>query len=363
MPVFSPFRGFLYDRELVPHLEDVIAPPYDVIDDDERASLLARHPWNAAHLDVGEADELGDRYGAAGRRFEAWSARGILRRDPHPSFYLYRIGFRDADGHPRQMSGVLGAVTLEEPGRAILPHERTLSKPLGDRLDLMRACTVNVSPIWLLSPVAGLTALLEPDGPPRAACSAPDGSHHRIYDITAGGRLTAIEEAVAYRDEVGERVPGAAAVMALVVELSPDQLQVQPIHRLVRRRVDAALPGTSVDGDLALAARLKGAPVIGVGPGRGLLADPPPPGDSAASHLHETVLPLLGVAPSELEYEPDAARVVGAVASGGTGFFLPPVTIDEIAALTGSGGRFPEKTTFFAPKPRTGLVFRSLTES
>ena len=41
---------------------------------------------------------------------------------------------------------------------------------------------------------------------------------------------------------------------------------------------------------------------------------------------------------------------------------LPPVTVTQIRAAADARVRMPQKTTFFAPKPRTGLVFRTLDE-
>lgn len=381
MPAFTPFRGFLYDRELVPHLEEVTAPPYDVIDEQERQELLGLHPWNAAHLHAGEPDEVGDRYSAACRRFQAWTARGILRRDPEPRLYLYRQGYRDGDGKPRQTSGVIGAIRLEQPGDGVLPHERTLPKPLGDRLHLLRACRVNLSPIYLLSPTPGLSDLLEPDGPPRAALTDPQGVHHRLYDITASGRVGAICEAVAsssvviadghhryqtalaFLDEVDGQVPGAGFMMAFVVELSADQLQVHPIHRLLRAPIPRLPQGTPVEGDLPAVAQREGSIVVASEPGRGVLLEPPPPGTSAVVHFHESVAPSLSIDLASLEYEAKASRIDQALREGATAFYLPPVGVSEIAAAARARECFPEKTTFFTPKARTGLVFRSLVES
>ena len=381
VPHIAPFRGFLYDRELVPRLEDVVAPPYDVIDPAERTALLGRHPWNAAHIEVGDADEVGDCYTAACRRFQAWTARGILRRDPEPRLYLYRQGYHDSDGRPRQTSGVIAAVGLEEPGHGILPHEETMPKPLGDRLDLLRACRVNVSPIYVLSTATGFSELLEPEGPPRAAVTDSDGVHHRLYDIMLGGRIAALCEAVgsaplviadghhryqtalAYQREEGGEMPGADSIMAFVVELSTEQLTVRAIHRLLPRVVD--LPnGDIVKGHLDAAATERGTVVVATAPRQGIAIDPPPPGTSASAHLHDSVLTALGVDPAELSYEADPARVVTALETGATtAFYLPPVSVEAIAEVARMGGRFPQKTTYFAPKPLTGLVYRSLVES
>ena len=175
MADIQPFRALRYDLGRVGALSDVIAPPYDVIDDAARATLEARSPYNAVRVELpADTGGAGDRYADAGCLFDEWQARGVLVTDDEPGVYVYRMGYHDAAGRPRQTSGVIGALELL-PGEGadgdVLPHERTMPKPKDDRLNVLRACRANLSPIWVLSLAKGLSGLCELPGPPDARCT------------------------------------------------------------------------------------------------------------------------------------------------------------------------------------------------
>ncbi len=98
---------------------------------------------------------------------------GSCERDGTPGFYGYRMRFADPAGGPRQTLGVIGALELEPPGTGILPHEETTPKAKTDRLELLRATSANLSPIWGLAPVSGLSSLLHAARSTRRACHGP----------------------------------------------------------------------------------------------------------------------------------------------------------------------------------------------
>ena len=269
MPRFEPFSGLRYDPAAVP-LDAAIAPPYDVVSPEDHAQLEAKSPYNSIRVEL-PRDEVGlDRYQAASRLLTEWQGAGVLVTDDEPSFYVYRMGFHDDDGRPRQTTGVIGALGLTVPGAPgsdVLPHERTTPKAKSDRLDLLRATAANLSPIWGLSLGEGLSALSELPGPPDGRATDEDGVHHRIWRVTQPGLVEAIADAVAgspvviadghhrfetaltYQEEQRASNGDAAGpydlVMAYVVELTEEQLSVRPIHRLL-----AGLPD---DVDLAAA--------------------------------------------------------------------------------------------------------------
>ena len=128
MPRFEPFPGVLYDTERL-DLDDVTAPPYDVIDDAERAMLGARSRWNVVHIDLPAEAEDRDRYENARYLLHQWLDDGVLRTDDGPAFYVYRMGYHDEAGHALQTAGVIGALELSEPGtKGVFPHEQTTPK-------------------------------------------------------------------------------------------------------------------------------------------------------------------------------------------------------------------------------------------
>ena len=170
----------------------VVAPPYDVIGPEERARLAGRHSANAVRVELPEPDHRGglDRYEHAARQLERWQEEGILRRDPRPSLYAYRMTTSDG----QTTNGVIGALGIDDRSAAdILPHEQTLPKPKSDRLDLLRATRSNLSPIWGLSLGTGLTATFEQAG----------GRLHVARPDERGGR--GVPEAVELACQVGRR--------------------------------------------------------------------------------------------------------------------------------------------------------------
>jgi uncharacterized protein (DUF1015 family) len=395
MPRFEPFPALRYDLGRV-DLGNVIAPPYDVIAPEDAARLAGRSPYNAVGLELAQDEPGRDRYEAARARLDAWTASGVLVEDPRPGFYVYRMGFADDDGRPRQTTGVIGALALDVDGRGeVLPHERTMSRPKDDRLRLLRACSTNLSPIWALSLAPGLSTAAEPAGPPIARCTDDEGVHHRLWRVDAPAVLEAIsatvasapvviadghhryETAMAYRQERraanGDRPGSYDLVMAYVVELAGDQLGVKPIHRLVAGLPDgfplldalsshfAIEPIAPPFDDMAARVVAEDALAVVTG-GRAWLLRPHEGGARTDTELLEAA--LAGMPPHILGHHHAAHEVVARVEKGDAqaGFVLRPVSVAQIAAAAAARRRLPAKTTFFHPKLRTGLVFRRLEE-
>jgi uncharacterized protein (DUF1015 family) len=402
VPDFLPFPGIRY-REA--DISAVSAPPYDVIEPDERAALVARDPHNAVRL------ILPDSYEGAAATLARWRADGTLATDESPTFSVYRMDFTGDDGRPQRTTGVIGALGVDNERGDVMPHERTLPKAKSDRLDLLRATRANLDPIWGLSLAAGLSDLLDAavtdQGAPLATATDDDGYHHSLWRVTDPNRIAAVADAVrseqlvladghhrfetagnyrAERRTAGVDDPGADAIMTLVVELAPEQLCVRAIHRLLSGVARVDLRAALADG---FAVRDMGPNVpegvaaleaaMGTGGGLGLVdragvallvprAELETRMGDLPAELHDVdsarfdagVLPHVpGVS---LAYRNDAATVAAQVEKGDAdaAVLLRPVTVDTIRAAAAADLRMPEKTTFFAPKPRTGMVFRSL---
>ncbi|MGH9108057.1 MAG: DUF1015 family protein [Acidimicrobiales bacterium] len=398
MALLRPFRGLRYTPVAGP-VEGLIAPPYDVVGPAERAHLAARNAHNAVHLELPEPDPAAglDRYEAAAALLAAWRSQEVLRQDPVPALYPYRT----TTPAGRRSTGVIGALTI---GDDVLPHEQTLPKARSDRLDLLRATDANLSPIWALSLEPGLTAAFEPQGPPTTDAVDDDGVRHQLWvldDPTAAEAVTRAvggsplviadghhryETARAFRDErhdAGQGRPGDGAVMALVVELAPEQLHVGAIYRLV----GGVAPGTDVPAALSrwlavepagpvteeLVGRLSASgalaavtaegvwelgrepAVAGVTVGDGATGDP----DLDVELLDRAIKDLPG---AHVSYCARWEELLATVRSGEAqvGLLVPPVTVAQIAEWASAGRRMPPKTTYFVPKPRTGMVIRSL---
>jgi uncharacterized protein (DUF1015 family) len=136
LPDFSAFAGLRYDCDAAgADLEALVAPPYDVIDEDQRAALESQATYNAVRLLLPRDERHdGDRYTRAADALAAWERAGVLVADVTPRLYSYRMQFRDLQGNPRHTRGVIGALALPEPGdTSVLPHERTEPKAKSDR--------------------------------------------------------------------------------------------------------------------------------------------------------------------------------------------------------------------------------------
>jgi len=403
VPEFLPFPGIRYP---VADITAVSAPPYDVIEPEARAALAARDPHNSVRL------ILPDTYEGAASALAQWRADGVLVTDDTATFSLYRMDFTGDDGRPQRTTGVIGALGLgHEPGD-VMPHERTLPKAKSDRLELLRATRANLDPIWGLSLATGLSTLLaqahaDLPGTPFATAIDEDGFRHSLWRITDPAAIDAISAAVAgarlvladghhrfetantYRTERRDaRVddPGADAILTLVVELAPGQLCVRAIHRLLSGvggtdlraalagpfRVDAAGPNVP-EGVAALEVAMRESGGLGLIDREGLaLLLPQPQLEAGMEALPDELRDVdsarfdVGVLPAvpgvSLAYRNDANAVAAQVEKGDAdaAVLLRPVTVDTIRAAAAADLRMPEKTTFFAPKPRTGMVFRSL---
>ena len=73
--------------------------------------------------------------------------------------------------------------------------------------------------------------------------------------------------------------------------------------------------------------------------------------------LHEEVL---GDVPPGMRFVPDAVAAESSVRTGAAGaaYVLPPTRVERIRAVIAEGGTLPVKSTYFWPKPRTGMVIR-----
>lgn len=404
VPRFQPFLGVRYNGDLAP-APDVIAPPYDVVDDAERARLAARSPYNAIHVElpVEDATRGLDRYGSAAALFGEWQQVGALGYDEEPSLYLYRMRYTDETGVDRSTTGVIGALAMDVTGEgSVLPHERTMPKPKGDRLDLLRATGFNTSPIWGLSLAAGLTEACIAAAGERVPTVATDddGVIHELIPVDDPDAIAAITRLVAstpvviadghhryetatfYRAERREHGAGDGGhdlVMALVVELTPDELFVQPIHRLISGLPNgfdflAALepfftvtPGPSDPAELTRAMAEGGGLGLCTAEGSWVLVPRPVVLERAEADLDSSRLDVaLAEFPShELVYQHGARIARGAVDHGSAqaAVLLRPATVPQIADTAHSGRRMPPKTTFFYPKPRTGFVYRKVDEA
>ena len=395
VPRFEPFAALRYSPDL--SLDDVAAPPYDVLSDADVDALLARHPRNIVAIDVPREADGPSRYDDAAARLQAWVAEGTLVRDPSPSYTLYRMRFADEAGNVRETVGVLGALEVVDEGAGgVLPHERTTPKAKSDRLDLTRATNTNLSPVWGLSLTAGLTDLLREPAEPVGSCRDEQGVVHTLERVTDPERVDAIRAAVSanpvliadghhryafsrtFRDEQRAANGGDAGTAELtftyVAELVEDQLSIDAIHRLYHgvtadellavlgECFDTEEAGTVAPG-FATEVVARGALCLVRPDGSGVWLTPKAAAFDGVRALDGAYLEhALRDRDIDVTYQHGVQHVVDTVAAGraAVGVLIRPTSIVEIRRTADERLLMPPKSTFFTPKLRTGPVLRPL---
>lgn len=407
----QPFRGLRYDPAIVGDVGRILAPPYDVITEEERKRLHQAHEQNVIRLILGAShptDTPADNvYTRAQAAFRDWRTRGILRRDEQPGLYLYEQRFA-VDGRPLRRLGCIALLTLDDAG-GVFRHEQTFQGPKTDRERLLQAVRANLSPVFCLYADGH-------DGPLHqrllrlAECTAPvievdaQGEHDRLWHITDPAAIAAVQAAMRAKPVViadgHHRYEVALAnrrlspsVMAYFGWMEDPAIVVLPIHRLVqldrpwplqaieerlRRcaqlmavgeaetlfqaleagRQEVGLFGLSAQGQHRLL-RLQSANVAEALRNQGAPA--------AWSHLdvallHHLLLPQLANGQSadawRITYTQDAREAVqwARGREDRLAFLLNPVPVGRIQEVALQGHRLPQKSTYFYPKLLSGLV-------
>ena len=179
MALIKPFRGVRYNLALISELSQVVTQPYDRISPTMHAQYLEQHPYNFVRLILGNpapfSSSSPNPYANVADLHRHWLQAGVLVRDSQPSFYLYHQVFRSPEGSMLRRRAFFAALQLTsfEEG-IVLPHERTLTAPKEDRLQLFRATQVSFEPVFLLYP-------------------DPANRIHALLDAAVGGRTPDVE--------------------------------------------------------------------------------------------------------------------------------------------------------------------------
>ena len=271
MAFIVPFNGLRFNPAKINSLEDVVTPPYDVINEKNQADFAARNPYNMIKLDIskspGPVDDSDDRYLQAKNYFESWQQEGVLMRDAEPAIYLYHVEYSLPSGRRFTRKGLVTLVQLSDFSEGIVkPHEETFSTVTADRLRLTDACRAQFSQVFsLYSDSEGVVMdRLERSrsGPPVAQVRDSGGGVHSVWPITDPACLAEVQEmfknkplyiadghhrystALRYRDFVSKQEGGLSLdspygyVMMYLCAMEDPGLSVLPTHRLVYLPVD-----------------------------------------------------------------------------------------------------------------------------
>jgi uncharacterized protein (DUF1015 family) len=412
MAEVKPLNALHYNLAAVSSLADVTAPPYDVIDEAQRAELLGRSPLNVVEIDLPRAPGGGDPYEHAAETLEAWTLDGVLTADREPAVWALTQEYSTPDGGRRTRHGFLVRVRVTDYGAGLVrPHERTQPGPKEDRLRLTRATRHNLSPIFSLYP-GNVWNELEPHlgGDPWAEVTDSDGTVHRVWRIAdpAVGEAVAAgladaelliadghhryETARIYADEIGGEGAHRYTLMCLV-SLDDPGLTIFGTHRMLEgfdpdrleRGIREGFDVEEVEDDQLDPAGVEGAGVFGfVDRGRRLrlrLRDPGAldavlPERSVAFRgldaviLEELLLKAaLGMSNEDIEGKRglgyakgiDEARRLIRAGEYDCAFILRPTPVSQVREVAAAGETMPPKSTFFFPKLLTGIVFNPLS--
>src|SRR5919204_980047 len=340
MAEIRPLSALRYDEAKAGPLEELVAPPYDVISETERLEYLARSPYNVVHLTLPDSED------SAADALRAWRRSGVLVRD-EASYWALSQTYVGPDGVERIRNGYVVSLRIEPYERGVvLPHERTHAGPKEGRLRLLRATRTQLEPIFLLhdgdrAQIPGRAPDLEVGGDLLwRVDEGPDVSDLQLLIADGHHRY---ETALAFHEEDGTEA--SAWMMVVLVSTREEGLTIFPTHR-VAQHVDG-IRGTPIDepGD-----ELPG--VVLYRAGHYELLD----GDGLDVEIVDRL------APEGVTYTPNRAEAVATVDRGAAeaAFLLRPTRIEDVFAVARRGEVMPEKSTYFFPKLTSGLLLYPL---
>ncbi|MCX5749887.1 MAG: DUF1015 domain-containing protein [Candidatus Saganbacteria bacterium] len=414
MVEIKPFKGIIYDKEKVRDVSKVISPPYDVISEEEQEKYYSKDEHNIVRIILGKKtehdNESENRYSRAAHFMQEWMNEGIFAEDDVPGLYVYEQQFTHKKTNYSRR-GFIGLLRLDQKG-SVKVHENTYSKPKEDRLLLMRACSANTEPIFVLYKGDEVSI---PEEEPLFSAKDDNEVTHRFWRVTDEKAVSSFckgftdisayiadghhryETALNYAKELKVNPDSANPhnyIMTYFVEEQDPGLLVLPIHRILNI--------SDEDNDLIMKNAKRHFLVVEVDSfakiekavghvfgyfsrkdnkmymfklrdvvtknrvmaekGRQALAEL----DVAILHslLIDDILDKYRDRKTEtvITYSHDDAEAVAAVKKGKAvcAFLLNPTKISQIMSIADAGGRMPQKSTFFYPKPYSGLVMRKI---
>ncbi len=152
MSLIKPFRGL---RPLPGHADDVVAPPYDVVDRVEARALAEGRPFSFLHVsrpEIDLPDDVGpyaaEVYAKGRENLDRMVAEGVLGRDATPCYYAYRLTMGE-----HVQTGLVATASVEayDQGR-IKKHEFTRPVKEDDRVRQIDALNAQTGPVFLVYP-------------------------------------------------------------------------------------------------------------------------------------------------------------------------------------------------------------------
>ncbi|MBC8364620.1 MAG: DUF1015 domain-containing protein [Actinobacteria bacterium] len=406
--VLRPFPGLVVHPDWA---DRVVSGPYDAYSPAQRAAMAAENPYSFLHVtrsqeDVPpeERDDIDALIDYCADSMDRLYDLGAYRSHDEPVLFLYRMGIDTPEGRHVQ-TGIMGLVPVTDvDDPRILRHEAV--RP--GRTDLLARHLLTVG-----SSSSPISLTYRSDGELEAAiarcCETPpvlDARHEGVEQtvwavggddsaslIAAfGGRSLYVTDghhrlaaAVDARSRVPERPDDGPLEWIQAVLFADEQMLVLPFHRRVGdsagRRADELAEALGACGllvpiEAADAARPQHPGSVGVYLGGGwyTLDLPLPAGDRAVdaldvSRLQDGILgPVFGVtdpgSDPMIDYVPDPVGMSELVnrcdEDNRVGFVLYPTSVTELMDVADDGDLMPPKSSYFEPKPRSGVFIRRL---
>jgi uncharacterized protein (DUF1015 family) len=264
MAEIHPFRAFRYDSQQV-RLDQVVTQPYDKITPTLQDRYYDASPYNLVRVILGRAEAkdnpANNVYSRAAAAFREWRNRGVLRQDSTPSLYRYSQSFTLPSSSTKvERQGFIALGRIEEYSAGVVyRHERTLSKPKADRLELLRATRAHFGQLFMLYEDSGqIDSLLATNAPADVEVSDEYGVLHRVWRISDADLIHSVcaamqdkkliiadghhryETALNYRNERRGEKPSTATtpapyefVMMTFVNMNSPALTILPTHRVI----------------------------------------------------------------------------------------------------------------------------------
>ena len=418
MPEIKPLKGIRYNPEMIKNFAHVICQPYDQIKNEMEREYKNRSPYNYVRLVLTKYAEGHDRkkeYGDAKRYSDQWLQEKIFIQDDKETIYPYWQEF-SLEEQKYLRKGFMCLVRLEELGKGnILPHEKTLSKPKEDRLNLLRITKKDFEPVFLLytDPNNSINNLIKKECKAAPLTEVTDDKNvtHKLWRIHKPKLINKItstlkdsifviadghhryETAFNYRNElkdIDEHHPANFKLITLV-NIEDPGLVILPTHRLIKNvgefNLASFLEKTDEYFEIKKTDRNTIAKELGERKSeafgfyspqtayilklksKDVMKDFLPDRSEDYHGLDVTILHtllierVLGIAPANIEehvrYERGTETTMRRVDSGGFQFcfLMNPTRAEQVKNIAQNRERMPQKSTDFYPKLISGLVF------
>ncbi len=373
MVEIKPFKAYRYNKQKIDP-QNVIVPPYDVIDSSMKADLKNRSEFNFVNIILNES------HGNAKELLHKWIEENILVQDKEDSIYIYQQEFK-LNNKTFKRTGFACLLKIEELGNNILPHEETFEKHIEDRLSLMEKTHSNLELIFmvyrdkkreidsLIIPIAEKTEELkfvDNDNCTHRICKVSNQDIiNNIAALMQNKKLFIADGHHRYKTALRySKKYGYGHIMATLVNSDNEGMVILPTNRVVEEKIDIndftkyfnikPTNALSFGNNSFIAATNEGKYLMELKQANNI--------DLDVEILHKLVFEKILKIPKEEQKPPKINFFKGnkatldAINENNTAFFVNPPSLDKVYEIASSHKLLPQKSTYFYPKMFSGLL-------